>query len=386
MDLNEIIIHLGENRKQYFNAVSPPIIQSSNFVFDTIEDFRNAISDELSTHIYTRGNNPTVAILREKIAALEGAEDALIVGSGCSAIAVAVIGNLNAGDHIVCIDAPYSWTNKLITQFLPRFKVSHTFVDGTDIKAIEAAIQENTKVLYLESPNSLTFELQDLKACAELAKAHGITTIIDNSYSSPIYQNPIELGIDIVVHSGTKYLNGHSDVVFGAICGTQSMIKKLFDMEYMTIGTILSPNDASLVIRGLRTLPLRMQRSHDTAEKIIAYLETHPKVEKIIYPFSKEFPQYELAKKQMRGCGGLFSILLKVEKIEAAEAFFNRLQRFLFAVSWGGHESLVLPYCAFYNIPGKANGSIPFNLVRLYVGLEDADYLIADLKQALDGI
>jgi len=162
MNLSEILTHLGENRQQYFNAVSPPIIQTSNFVFDTLDDFRKAIKDELNSSIYTRGNNPTVAILRKKIAALEHAEDALIFGSGVAAISAAVISQVQAGDHIVCVESPYSWTHKLLTVFLKRFGVSHTFVDGTDLKAIENAIQDNTKVLYLESPTSATFKLKRL--------------------------------------------------------------------------------------------------------------------------------------------------------------------------------------------------------------------------------
>ena len=386
MNRNEILTHLGEERSQYFNAVCPPVIQTSNFVFDTLDQFRDAIQDELGSHIYTRGNNPTVAILRKKVAALEGAEDALVVGSGCSAISIAVIGNVQTGDHIVCVKSPYSWTFRLLTEFLPRFGISHTFVDGTDLAEIEAAIRPETKVLYLESPNSLTFELQDLEACAALAKKHNLVSIIDNSYSTPIFQRPIESGIDIVIHSGTKYLNGHSDVVVGVLCSTKEMIKKIFDSEYMTLGTIISPHDASLVIRGLRTLPLRLQRSHDSATKVIAFLKNHPKVEKLIHPFDPDFPQVELAKKQMSGTGGLFSILLKVDDIQQAEDFFHRLKRFLMAVSWGGHESLVLPFCAFHNIPGKEPSPIPWQLVRFYIGLEDPEWLIEDLAQALDGV
>ncbi|MFK8105416.1 MAG: PLP-dependent aspartate aminotransferase family protein, partial [Saprospiraceae bacterium] len=192
------------------------------------------------------------------------------------------------------------------------------------------------------------------------------------------------LGIDIVIHSVTKYLNGHSDVVVGVVCSSKAMIKKIFEQEYMILGAIVSPSDAALVIRGLRTLPLRMQRSFESCQKVVAFLESHPKVEKLIYPFAKSFPQYELAQRQMRGAGGLFSILLKVDQIEQVEAFFDRLQHFSFAVSWGGHESLVLPFCALYNIPGRDAPSIPWNLLRFYIGLEDPDWLIADLAQALE--
>ena len=386
MHLSEILNHLGEDRELYFNAVSPPIIQSSNFAFRDLDAFRNAITNELENTIYTRGNNPTVAILRKKLAALEKAEDALVFSSGSAAISAAVIGNIKGGDHIVCVQAPYSWTYSLLTKFLPRFGVEHTFVDGTSIDAIKAAIRPNTTVLYLESPNSLTYELQDLSACAALAKEHGIITICDNSYCSPIYQNPCAMGIDLVAHSGTKYINGHSDVVCGVLCGRQDLIQKVFNSEQMTLGAIISPHDAALVLRGLRTLPLRVQRSQESCQKIIAFLKGHPKVRKIHYPFDPDFPQYELAKEQMRGTGGLFSVEFTLDTLEEAEAFFYRLQRFLFAVSWGGHESLVLPTCAFYHIPGKADPLLPVGFFRFYIGLEEPEWLIEDLEEAMESI
>lgn len=383
-DLSYILNHLGEERDKYYHAISPPIIQSSNFAFDTIDDFRKAIRDEMQSHIYTRGNNPTVAILRKKLAALENAEDALVFGSGCAAIAAAIFSNAKSGDHVICVNTPYSWTYKILTNYLPDYGVEATFVDGRDIKTIENAIRPNTSLLYLESPNSISFELQDLAACAALAKKHGIVSAIDNSYCSPVFQRPIDFGIDIVIHSATKYLNGHSDVVAGVLCSNKKMIKKIFDAEYMTLGGVISPNDAFLMIRGLRTLELRLKRSDESARKIVAWLEDHPKVERMIYPFSSAFPQYELAKKQMKGCGGLFSILLKTDNMKNAENFFHKLRRFLFAVSWGGHESLVLPLCAFYNIAGYPNPPHPWNLVRFYIGLEDPDWLIEDLEQALE--
>ena len=296
MHLSEILYQLGEDRENYFNAVSTPVIQSSNFAFTDLDVFRKSLTNELSGHLYTRGNNPTVKILRQKIAALESAEDALIFGSGAAAVSATVIANVNASDHIICVKSPYSWTNMLLTRFLTRFGVTTTFVDGTDSANFEKAIQPNTKVMFLESPNSQTFELQDLAACAAICKQHGIISIIDNSYCSPIYQKPIELGIDIVVHSATKYLNGHSDVVAGVICSTLPIIQKIFDNEQMCLGAIISPHDANLIIRGLRTLPLRIKRSDESAKKVIEWLKVHPKVKKIYYPFLEGSPQYALAK------------------------------------------------------------------------------------------
>jgi cystathionine beta-lyase/cystathionine gamma-synthase len=387
MDLNHILTHLGEDREKYFNAISPPVIQSSNFAFPDLHAFRAAFSDELGHHVYSRGNNPTVEILRKKLAALEKTEDALVFSSGAGAIAAAVIGNINAGEHIVCQQSPYSWTTALLRKFLSRFGVEHTFVDASDINAIEAAIRPNTKVLFLESPNTMTFDIQDLAACATLAKAHGLVTIIDNSYASPIFQNPADFGIDIITHSGTKYLNGHSDVVVGVLCASNAMVKKIFESELMTLGGIISPHDAALVIRGLRTLPLRVKRSDESATALIAKLEAHPKVERIWYPFHHSFPQRELAMKQMRGCGGLFSVQFKTDSMEKMEAFIHKVERFLMAVSWGGHESLMIPTIGFYNIPGRSsNPPIPYTFVRFYVGLEDPEWLWEDLEQAMSAL
>jgi cystathionine beta-lyase/cystathionine gamma-synthase len=383
MDLSEILFHLGEDREKYFNAVATPVIQSSNFAFPDLTVFRSMLADELKGRIYTRGNNPTVEILRKKVAALEGADDALVFASGVAAIAAALIGNVKAGDHIVSVKAPYSWTVALMNKFLTRFGVTTTWVDGTNLSEIENAIQPNTTVLYLESPNTLTFDIQDLSACAAIAKRHNLVSIIDNSHCSPLFQRPIEHGIDIVVHSATKYLNGHSDVVAGVICGKQDMIKKIFDSEFMTIGAIISPHDANLIIRGLRTLELRLKRSDESCKIIVEALRKHPKIKKVYYALDEGAPQYLIAKKQMSGNGGLFSLETTAKTIEEAEAFFYALKRFTFAVSWGGHESLIFPTVSLYGIEGRNNPPIHFSFARFYIGLEDPHWLLEDLENAL---
>jgi cystathionine beta-lyase/cystathionine gamma-synthase len=385
-ELSHILTHLAEDREQYYHAIAPPIIQTSNFAFRDLAHFREAFSDELKHHVYSRGNNPTVEMLRKKLAALEGTEDCLVFASGAGAIAAAVIGNVSAGDHVVCQQGPYSWTSALLRKFLSRFGVEHTFVDGTDVEQIRAALRPNTKVLFLESPNTMTFECQDLSACAALARERGIVTMIDNSYCSPLYQNPAAFGIDVVLHSGTKYLNGHSDVVVGVLCGSHAMCKKIFESELMTLGGILSPHDASLVLRGLRTLPLRLQRSDESANWIIEKLDHHPKIARIWYPFHHSFPQLDLAKKQMRGCGGLFSVQFNTDTMEKMEAFIHRLRCFTMAVSWGGHESLIIPTIGFYGIPGRANPPMHWAFARFYIGLEDPQWLWADLEQAMEAL
>ena len=383
MDLSEILYHYGEDRELYFNAMSPPIVQTSNFVFKDIDDLKNKMADEYAHHVYTRGNNPTVAILRKKIAALEGTEECLVVSSGATAMAASVIANVSAGDHVLCVLKPYSWTQKLVSKFLTRFGVEYHFVDARDVEEIKQHIQSNTKVLILESPNTLTFEIQDLQACAKLAKEHGIVTIIDNSHCSPLYQNPARWGIDIVVHTATKYINGHSDVVMGVICGSESMMRKIFASEFMTLGLNVSPHDAFLALRGLRTLPMRLDRSNQNAAKLVAFLKGHAKIKKIYYPFLPENDQYDLAVSQMKGAGGLLSIELDTPSKKAVNDFVNALDKFLLAVSWGGYESLKMPTLAFYDIAGQPDPPLPFQLVRLYAGLEEADFLIDNLDKAL---
>ncbi len=386
MDQSFILNHLGEERENYFGAVSPPIIQSSNFALKSIAHLREAMLAEFDHHLYTRGNNPTVAILRKKIAALEGTEDALITSSGAAAMATTVLGLVQQGDHVICVQNPYSWTKHLLDQFLPRFGVTATFVDGTKLSEIQDAIQTNTKVLFLESPNTMTFGLQDLAACAVLAKEHQLVTCIDNSCSSPLFQQPAALGIDLVMHSATKYLNGHSDVVAGVICGSRKLIQQIFDRAFMVLGPILSPSDAALVIRGLRTLPLRMERSQQSAAIIAERLAQHSAVQQVIHPWREDFAQIDLAKKQMSGTGGLFSILLHTTDPKSIFAFVESLRSFLLAVSWGGHESLIFPVAAVHNLPGRDAPPFPINLVRLYIGLEDPEVLWADLQQGLSQI
>ncbi len=384
-DLSYILTHLGEDRELGYNAVVPPIVQSGNFTYPTVAAMREVVQEEMDKPLYTRGFNPTVGILRKKIAALEHAEDALVFSSGSAAIASAVMSFVKAGDHIVCVQKPYSWTKKLLIELLPRFGVEHTFVDGTDAENYRKAIKPNTTFFILESPNSLTFELQDLAAVAAIAKEHGIITLCDNSFNSPLFQNPIDLGVDMVAHSATKYLNGHSDVVAGALAGSEVHMRQVMQKEFMTLGACPSPHDAWLLMRGLRTLELRVNRSADNAEKVASFLDVHPKVKRTHWPFLESHPQHALAKRQMKRCGGLMSIELNAQDEAAVERFCDNLKTFLIAVSWGGYESLQWPVCALKG-PSGYYTDLPFTMVRLYVGLEEPALLIADLDQALDRI
>ncbi len=378
MNQSYIINQLAEDREKYFHAVAPPIIQTSNFAYPTVDEFMFAIQNEKDEHIYTRGNNPTVNMLCQKMTALEDAEDCLMVGSGAAAITNAVMSQVNAGDHIICVQNPYTWANHLMTKILPRFDVHTTFIDGTKIENFQNAFTSKTKVIYLESPISWTFELQDLEKIANFAQKRGITTIIDNSYCTALCQKPIDFGIDLVIYSATKYYNGHSDVVAGAICGSKEKITQIFHNEYMTFGNILAPQNAWLMLRSLRTLPIRLKQSSESTLKIINFLQKSSKIEKIWYPFLGNTPQLALAQKQMKMPMGMFTVALRNRNVASIKKFCESLQNFLIAVSWGGHESLIMPKCAFVS-----ENDPQVNLLRFYIGLEEADTLMEDLDQSL---
>ncbi len=385
MDLSHILNHLGEDRERYFGAVAPPIVQSSIFAFPTVAAMRDGFRDELGHHVYTRGNNPTVAILRKKVAALEGAEDCLMFGSGAAAVSAGAIACVAGGDHVVCVARPYSWTRAVLQDLLGRFGVTTSFVDGTDVANFESALTDRTRLIVLESPNSMTFEQQDLAAVAKLATSRGIRTLCDNSWATPLNQSPIALGIDLVAHSATKYLNGHSDVVAGALCGRHEIIEEIFKGPFMTLGALLAPHDAWLMIRGLRTLSIRMQRIAATSAEVRAFLEAHPKVRKVYAPFASDNPQVALTAQQLRGSSGLLTLELDARDVAAVERFCDGLKRFLMTVSWGGYESLLFPVAAVHpaDAPLQPPGALPLNLVRLSIGLEEPAVLIRDLEEAL---
>lgn len=387
MDIFEIINQVGENREEYLGAVSPPIFQTAMFATKTVAAMREKIANESDSPFYSRGTNPSFQQVAQKIAQLEKAEDCLLFASGSAAVSAAVLVHLQQGDHIVSVQKPYSWSKKLMTEFLPRFGVTTSFVEGTISENFEKAIQKNTKVIYLESPNSWTFEQQNIEEVVKIAKKYNLITVFDNSYATPINQNPIALGVDIVIHSGTKYLSGHSDTVAGVLCASKMITKKIFASEYMTLGGVISPLNAWLLLRGLRTLPLRMKQMAETTPKIVDFLANHPKIEEVFYPFHEKNPQFALAKKQMKQGTGQFTIALKTDNQEKVERFCEKLHHFLLAVSWGSYESLIFPACALPLQAGNyKSGDLKPNWVRFSVGFEEADTLIADLENALQEI
>jgi cystathionine beta-lyase/cystathionine gamma-synthase len=386
MDLSYIINELGEDRENYFNAIAPPIVQTSNFAFKKVADLRTAFEDEMGGYLYSRGLNPTVDILRKKLAALDGAEDCLVFGSGAAAIFAGVLANIKGGDHIVSVRSPYTWAQKMFDVILPRFGVTTTYVDGRDTKNFEEAIKPYTALIYLESPNSWTYELQNLKEIAALARSKNIVTMIDNSYCTPLYQRPIELGIDLSMQTATKYISGHSDTLGGVLSGSHAMMKRIFDSEYLNVGSGISPFNAWLLLRGLRTLPARLEKITRTTTEVISFLKSHPKVDQVIFPLDASFPQYSLAREQMSGACGLFTFSLKNGTIDSITKFCESMKHFLMAVSWGGHESLILPKCAGLRPENFDADNPEHQYIRLYTGLEEPSYLINDLKQGLESL
>ena len=386
MDISQIINELGEDRELYFNAVAPPIMQTSNFSFKKVADLTKAFEDEMGGYLYSRGLNPTVDILRKKLAALDRAEDCLVFNNGAAAIFAGIFANIKSGDHIVSVAKPYTWVQRMFDVILPRFNVSVTYIDGTTIDNWVNATRSNTSFYYLESPNSWDFALQPIRAVAAFARSKGITTLIDNSYCTPLYQQPIEMGIDMAMQTATKYIGGHSDTLGGVLSGTHAMMEKIFNSEYLNIGSGIQPFNAWLMIRGLRTLPARIERITKTTAEVVALMKQHPKVESILFPLDESFPQYALAKEQMKGACGLFTFTLKSNQREDIVRFCESLKHFMMAVSWGGHESLVIPKCAGIPVHDFDPSNKEHKYIRVYTGLEEAGYLIADLEQALGKI
>lgn len=383
-DLSYIINSLAEDREQYFNAIAPPLIQTSNFAFNTVADLHKAFADEMGGYLYSRGLNPTVDILRKKLAALDGAEDCLVFNNGAAAIFAGVLAAVKSGDHIISVRNAYTWAQRMFDVILPRFGITTTYIDGSDIKNFEAALQPNTTFIYLESPTSWVYELQPLKQVAAFAKTNNIVTLIDNSYCTPLYQRPIEMGIDLVMQTATKYIGGHSDTLGGVLSGSHRMMKKIFDSEYLNVGSGIQPFNAWLLLRGLRTLPARLERISHTTGEVVWFLKRHPRIATVIFPFDESFPQYALAKEQMSGACGLLTFTIKDGTAESITKFCESLKHILMAVSWGGHESLVVPRCAGID-PGDFDANnVQHQYIRLYTGLEEPQYLIDDLTQALE--
>ena len=372
----DICAHVGDEYARYMGAIVPPVFQNSLFVRP---DEYNGIPDH--PYAYTRVSNPTTEVAERKIAALEGGDGALCFSSGMGAISSAIMHFVRAHSHVVLVDTSYGCTLCFIRDYLhERFDVDFTLVNGCSAEEIEEAIRPDTRLIYLESPSSLLFRMQDLDAVSAIARSRGIGTVIDNTYATPLGQNPLKHGIDIVCHTASKYLGGHSDLVAGAVVAERGIIDSIQNRERAWFGSNMDPHASMLLTRGLRTLPVRLARHAKNAKKVAQFLESDPRVGQVFYPGSATYTQNDLFRKYMRHANGLLSFTLP-GKFEDAVKFTQKLKLFQCGCSWGGFESLAIPIGQ--DEGGRAVGR-PDNLIRMHVGLEDVNSLIADIEQALE--
>lgn len=381
-------VHAGVHRNEH-RAVIPPIYQTSTFAFDSADQGADLFAGKEPGYIYSRMLNPTVQGMEDAIAILEGGAAGLACGSGMAAIHTALCTYLKAGDHLVCSDSVYGPTCSLVERILPRFGIENTIVDTSDTEAVKNALRPNTKVLYVETPGNPTLVVSDLSAMAEIAHDHGAILIVDNTFLTPILQRPIELGADIVVHSLTKFLNGHADVVGGVIIAKTMEMYRQLRVMLNHFGGVLPPMEAFLVHRGLKTLAIRMQRHCQSGQRVAEFLEGHPAVAWVRYPGLKSHPQHALSERQTSGHGALISFELK-GGLEAGKRVMNSVKLCTLAVSLGGVETLIQHPAsmthASMGVEARQRAGITDGLVRLSVGIENVDELIADLEQALAAI
>lgn len=384
---NTQAIHYGYSPLDSQGALVPPVFQTSTFVFPTAQYGADCFAGRQKGHFYSRISNPTLDLLEKRLAQLEDGEGAVVFSSGMGAITSTCWSLLQPGDELIADMTLYGCTFTFFNHGLAKFGIKIKHVDLTNLKKLKEAITEKTKIIFFETPANPNMRVSDIANISEIAHQYNILVIVDSTYCSPYLQQPLKLGADIVVHSMTKYLSGHGDVTAGAIITTHELANKIRveGLKDMT-GACLSPHDASLILRGIKTLGIRMEQICENAQRIAQYLEDNPKVETIYYPGLTSFPQYELAKRQMRLAGGMIAIELK-GGIKAGREFLNRLNLFSRAVSLGECESLAQHPAtmthATYSVEERQRHGISDGLVRLSIGLEDVDDLIADLEQAL---
>ncbi len=389
-------------------AIKCPIYQTSTFVFKTAEEGKSFFEiaygirerqegEKIPGLIYSRLNNPDIEILENRIALWDNADDCASFESGMSAISTVMLEYLTPGDFILASSPSYGGTDHFIKHFLTKMHIHHIeyfpWDSQEDIlnRIDEAGARDKVKLIYTESPANPTNDLFDIAMLVDLGKklSHGehvVKVAVDNTYMGPLWQRPLEMGADFSIYSATKYIGGHSDTLGGVLTGSKQMMEKIFKSEYLAVGSGIQPMNAWLLLRGLRTLPARLDRIDHSTKKVLAFLKKQDLVESIIFPHDPSFPQYELAKKQMKKAFGLISFYIKAQKLEEIEQFCNGMKTFRMAVSWGGHESLIIPKCAGMERNAFNPQDPVHRLIRLYIGLEDADFLIQDLAEGFNGI
>ena len=388
LKFNSKLIHAGHYNDQYGSA-TVPIYQTSTFEFESAEHGAKCFSGESNGFIYTRIGNPTVRALEQTVAELENGFDGVATSSGMGAVTTIYMALLGQGMHMVSTDAVYGPSRVVMETLFAKFGVESTYVNTSDITNVINAIKPNTKVLYLETPANPTMEITNIKECVRIAHEKGIVVVVDNTFCSPYLQRPIELGVDVVFHSMTKYINGHADIVGGIIVTKDAEMYKRIRPTMVSMGCCIDPHQAYLVIRGLKTLGIRMDRAQESAIKVAEFLEKHTKIEWVKFPGLKSHPQYALAKEQMDGPGSMISFELK-GGLKAGEILMNNVEVAILAVSLGGVETLIQHPASMTHskMPqeSRIKAGITDGLVRFSVGIEDVEDIIDDLKQALDKI
>ena len=379
------VIHGGHEREA-FGALVTPLYQSATFVFESAQQGGERFAGNEPGYIYTRLGNPTTAELERKMAILEGAEAAAATASGMGAVSAALLANLQMGDHLVASNAVYGCTYALMTTQFARFGIEVSLVDFSSVAEIEAAIKSNTKVIFCETPVNPHLQVFDLAEIATIAKRHQLVSIVDNTFMTPLLQRPLDFGIDLVIHSATKYLNGHGDVIAGIVCGSEEQLHKVKYEILKDIGAVISPHDAWLILRGLKTLDVRLQRHCDSAQRVAEFLAEHPSINRVYYPGLASHQGHKFIGQQMKRAGGVIAFELAAN-LEEAKAFVGHLSLFSIAVSLGDAESLIQHPASMTHSPytpeARAAAGIGDNLLRISIGLEDCDDIIADLSQAL---
>ena len=379
-------VHAGEPRDTYGSLI-PPIYQTSTFYFASTDDAVEACGDYAESFSYSRITNPSLDYMEQKLAALEHGKGAVSYASGMGAVAGALFAALKCGDHVIFTKAKYSGTEDITSDWLPRFGIEHDSFQADHLEELEPLIKPNTKVIYVETPANPTMVLVDLAEVAKIAHRHGAKVFVDNTFATPYNTNPLDLGVDVVIHSLTKYIGGHGDLLGGAVISNDTEFLRQCRLgTLMHFGAVMAPFTAFLVCRGMKTLGVRMRQHNENALKIARWLEADPRIETVRYPFLESNPQYDIAKKQMRGGGGMISFDVK-GGLEAGKKFINSLKLCTLAVSLGDTETLVEQAAAMTHtmIPKEVReaAGITDGMIRMSVGLEDPDDIIADLDQAL---
>ena len=381
-------IHSGERLCPLTGSVTTPIYQTSNFGFADLDSLRTVFTDHSKGYFYTRYSNPTLEAVEKKLADLMGAQRASVFSSGMAALTSATLALVSSGDHIVSAFDIYGGTFNFFSNVLPRYGVTVDLIETTDPGRLAESIKPNTKVIFFESPTNPLLKLMDIDEVARIGKEHGVVTFMDNTFATPFNQRPIEMGIDLVMHSATKYLGGHSDLIGGVVAGGEELMQKVMSSRYV-FGGIPDPQSAWLMMRGVKTLKVRMEAHNHNGMLVAQFLEEHPRIERVYYPGLKDHPQHDLAKSQMKGFGGMVSFEVKGEN-GALGQFLAGLRVCQLAVSLGGIESLICPPALTthrrLSKSERVRAGINDRLVRLSVGIEDAQDLIDDLNQALSAI